>query len=278
MLKLIDSVEAVRKREIDEVFISARDPARASRPKRAASGARRASWRRRAGQALQGRRGRCSSEGEAADGLHLIRARLGRRSRATIGGRDVVLSYVAAGNYVGEMALLARAPRTRDGRRPRSTTETVRLDARRVQARCCAAQPEAARAGMQARVPRAPARERSRCRRMPTARRHHRLPDARRALGEATDVLLIDEIAVRALRQLREGLRRDARRHLAPRSRGGPDVRADPRADLVPALRAPALHEGLPAGRDPPRAERRGLHRTTPASAAATASATARTA
>ena len=41
---------------------------------------------------------------------------------------------------------------------------------------------------------------------------------------------------------------------------GGPDVRAAPRADVVPPLRAPALHEGLPAGRDPPRAERRGLH------------------
>ena len=50
------------------------------------------------------------AEGAAADGLYLI-----RRGSVTvshrIGGQDVVLSYVAAGNYVGEMALLSDAPR-----------------------------------------------------------------------------------------------------------------------------------------------------------------------
>jgi CRP-like cAMP-binding protein/thioredoxin reductase/Na+-translocating ferredoxin:NAD+ oxidoreductase RNF subunit RnfB len=50
------------------------------------------------------------SEGEAADGLYLIRRGSVTVSRR-IGGHEVVLSYVAAGNYVGEMALLSDAPR-----------------------------------------------------------------------------------------------------------------------------------------------------------------------
>jgi CRP-like cAMP-binding protein/ferredoxin-like protein FixX len=49
-------------------------------------------------------------EGAAADGLYLIRRGSVTVSRR-IGGKDVVLSYVAAGNYVGEMALLSDAPR-----------------------------------------------------------------------------------------------------------------------------------------------------------------------
>jgi Fe-S-cluster-containing hydrogenase component 2 len=46
----------------------------------------------------------------------------------TIGGRDVVTSYVAAGNYVGEMALIGR---TRRNATVRATvpTETISLDA-----------------------------------------------------------------------------------------------------------------------------------------------------
>ena len=45
-------------------------------------------------------------EGDAADGLHLIRRGSVTISQ-TIGGKEVVLAYVAAGNYVGEMALLS---------------------------------------------------------------------------------------------------------------------------------------------------------------------------
>ena len=49
-------------------------------------------------------------EGDAPDGLYLI-----RRGSVTIerriGGRDVVLRYIAAGNYVGEISLLTNAPR-----------------------------------------------------------------------------------------------------------------------------------------------------------------------
>jgi Fe-S-cluster-containing hydrogenase component 2 len=51
------------------------------------------------------------NEGDKADGLYLIRKGSVMVSRA-IGGRDVVLSYVSAGNYVGEMALMRDAPRS----------------------------------------------------------------------------------------------------------------------------------------------------------------------
>ena len=66
---------------------------------------------------------------------------------------------------------------------------------------------------------------------------------------------------LRRLRQLREGLRRHPRRHLAAEPRGRHDLRQHPRADLVPALRAPALHDRLPAQRHPARPGRRGVHR-----------------
>ena len=51
------------------------------------------------------------TEGEPGDSLHLIRSGSVTISR-NIGGREVVLSYVAAGNYIGEMALLSDAPRS----------------------------------------------------------------------------------------------------------------------------------------------------------------------
>ena len=47
------------------------------------------------------------NEGTMPDGLHLIRSGSVSVSRR-IGGRDIVTSYVAAGNYVGEMGLSAR--------------------------------------------------------------------------------------------------------------------------------------------------------------------------
>ena len=49
-------------------------------------------------------------EGDAADGLYLIRRGSVTVSRM-IGGKEIVLAYVAAGNVVGEMALLNTAPR-----------------------------------------------------------------------------------------------------------------------------------------------------------------------
>ena len=51
------------------------------------------------------------NEGDKPDGLYLIRKGSVMVSR-TLGGRDVVLSYVSAGNYVGEMALVMDTPRS----------------------------------------------------------------------------------------------------------------------------------------------------------------------
>ena len=49
-------------------------------------------------------------EGDEADGLHLIRSGSVMIARE-LGAKEVVLSYIAAGNYVGEMALMSDAPR-----------------------------------------------------------------------------------------------------------------------------------------------------------------------
>lgn len=68
-------------------------------------------------------------EGDSADGLYLIRRGSVTVSR-TIGGRETVLSYVAAGNSVGEMALLNDAPRSA-GIKAAVATEAIVLDAQR---------------------------------------------------------------------------------------------------------------------------------------------------
>jgi CRP-like cAMP-binding protein/thioredoxin reductase/Fe-S-cluster-containing hydrogenase component 2 len=67
------------------------------------------------------------SEGDAADGLYLIRRGSVMVTR-TIAGREVVLSYLSAGNYVGEMALLTESPRSANVRAA-VTTEAVVLKA-----------------------------------------------------------------------------------------------------------------------------------------------------
>ncbi len=125
MLKLMASVDSVR-REIDEVSLK-----RAVRNYVAGSlsevdlnflvqGAK--IKRFSPGEAL-------FTEGDAPDGLHLI-----RRGSVTIarqiGGKDLVLSYVAAGNYVGEMALMSDKPRSATVRAA-VATETIVLEAQR---------------------------------------------------------------------------------------------------------------------------------------------------
>jgi len=67
-------------------------------------------------------------EGDAADGLHLIRRGSVTISRV-IGGKEVVLSYVAAGNYVGEMALLSSEARRSATVRAAVNCETILLPA-----------------------------------------------------------------------------------------------------------------------------------------------------
>ena len=68
-------------------------------------------------------------EGDAADGLYLIRKGSVTVSRK-ISGNEVVLSYVAAGNYVGEMALMSDAPRSATIRAA-VPTEVIMLEAGR---------------------------------------------------------------------------------------------------------------------------------------------------
>ena len=125
MLNLIASVEPVR-REIDSVSLK-----RAVRSYLAESLSdadldhlvEGAQIRRFApGQAL-------FLEGEAADGLHLIRRGSVTISRA-IGGKEMVLSYLPAGNYVGEIALMSSKPRTATVRAA-VATETIVLEGRR---------------------------------------------------------------------------------------------------------------------------------------------------
>lgn len=126
MLKLVDSIESVR-RILDEsalkravhsyigLSLSAADL------DRLVQGAR--VRRYEAGDEL-------FREGDQADGLYLIRRGSVTVSRR-LGGKDVVLSYVAAGNYVGEMALISGKPRYATVRAA-VATEAIFLAAARV--------------------------------------------------------------------------------------------------------------------------------------------------
>jgi CRP-like cAMP-binding protein/Fe-S-cluster-containing hydrogenase component 2/thioredoxin reductase len=108
MLKLIASVESVRKR-VDDAFVkrAVRAYLAPMLPERELADL--------IAQGVEVRRYASGDtlfrEGDAPDGLYLVRRGSVMVSR-TIAGREVVLSYLAAGNYVGEMALLSSSPRT----------------------------------------------------------------------------------------------------------------------------------------------------------------------
>src|SRR5690606_21479119 len=118
----INSVDAV-KRDIDQVFILRALQSRIApeaTPQQLAEVAAAATLEHfAAGDTV-------FQEGEVGDCLHLVRVGSLTISR-NIGGREVVLSYVPAGNYVGEMALLGDAKRSATARAA-IATETVRLD------------------------------------------------------------------------------------------------------------------------------------------------------
>lgn len=125
-------------------------------------------------------------EGDAPDYLYLIRSGSVTVSR-DIGGRDVVLSYVSAGNYVGEMALLSDSPRSATVQAT-VPTEMLRLDAAAFQ-RVIARNP-AWREALEAKL-----LERIRS----NVRREQQDADSEvirflmgEGIGESTDVLLID--------------------------------------------------------------------------------------
>jgi len=127
------------------------------------------------------------SEDDSADGLHLIRSGSVSVSRR-IGGRDIVTSYVAAGNYVGEMGLVGQANRSATVRAT-VATESVFLSA------AVFNQMLERNTGLRARVQKTVKERLSENLRMEAA------PEAgdlisflmQQGLGEATDVLLIDE-------------------------------------------------------------------------------------
>ena len=122
MNRLIQSVEAV-KREIDKIFIARAIQSRFTpesgmdRLREVVESARVEHFK--AGDVV-------FNEGEIGDCLHMIRRGSLTISR-NIGGKEVVLSYVAAGNYVGEMALLGDSRRSATAKAA-IATETIRLD------------------------------------------------------------------------------------------------------------------------------------------------------
>jgi len=122
MTKLINSVDAVKKlvdRTFVERAIRARfgDEATPAQIKEVVAGASLARFK--AGETL-------FREGEEGDALHLVRVGSLTISR-NIGGREIVLSYVPAGNYVGEMAVIGGGKRTATARAA-VATETIRVD------------------------------------------------------------------------------------------------------------------------------------------------------
>ncbi|MDJ0652955.1 MAG: cyclic nucleotide-binding domain-containing protein [Xanthomonadales bacterium] len=122
MNKLINSVDAV-KRVIDEAFIMRAIQSRfapdtpADKLQDIVATATIENFR--AGDVL-------FEEGDNGDCIHLVRVGSLTISRG-IGGREVILSYVPAGNYVGEMALLGDNVRSASARAA-IATETIRLD------------------------------------------------------------------------------------------------------------------------------------------------------
>jgi thioredoxin reductase/Fe-S-cluster-containing dehydrogenase component/CRP-like cAMP-binding protein len=123
MNSLINSSEDVR-RVLDSAFIARRlgdlfPAAEASERQRLADAAVQHAFKE--GDVL-------FSEGDAPDGLHVIR----RGSVAILRrfqGRDVVMNYVQAGNYLGELGLVSRARRRSATARAVAFTQTIRLPA-----------------------------------------------------------------------------------------------------------------------------------------------------
>ena len=127
-------------------------------------------------------------EGDPADGLHLIRRGSVTVSRV-IGGKEVVLSYVPAGHYVGEMALLSSDLKRTATVRASVGTETILLPAtcfNEVLARNATL-----RGGIEARVLERLAKNVHRESEPDTGNLIRFLVG--QGLGEATDVLLIDQ-------------------------------------------------------------------------------------
>jgi CRP-like cAMP-binding protein/thioredoxin reductase/ferredoxin-like protein FixX len=183
MSKLIYSVPAV-KRVVDEAFLrrAIETSIAPEVPREAlaelASAAILLSFK--AGEAL-------FKEGDASDGLYLIRRGSATISRS-MGGREVVLAYVTAGQSVGEMSLMSDLPRSATARAA-VAVEAIRLS-------------PAAFRGLLVRYPAVRARMHDQVRERITQNMDAQREAERggvigflmaQGVGEATDVLLIDE-------------------------------------------------------------------------------------
>jgi CRP-like cAMP-binding protein/thioredoxin reductase len=127
-------------------------------------------------------------EGEAADGLHMIRKGSVTVAR-NVGGREAILAYVPAGQYVGEMALMTEQPRSATVKAA-IATETIRLDG--AVFKSVLARDETLRSHLTT-LAKQRITANARVRMDETANGNLVAFLMNQGLGEATDVLLIDE-------------------------------------------------------------------------------------
>jgi CRP-like cAMP-binding protein len=182
----------------------------------------------------------------------------------SIGGKPVFLSYLPAGSYVGEMALIDRSRRTATVRAA-IKSEVIKLDGeafrrlldRKPDLLAKAKRDMASRQDLNAFV------EAKKDSFSTVVDMYSSVANflVENGVGEATDVLLIDEnLCVgcdnceKACADSHDGLSRLDRE--AGRTYAHLHV-----PTVLPPLRASALHGRLPAQRDPSRAGRRGVHR-----------------
>ena len=151
-----------------------------------------------------------------------------------VDGKDVVVAYEAAGRFVGEIAIFYDVPQP-NTITAAINTETLRIDGAAFET-LLRRHPDLRqrfKGALQQRQRLSAGKEQD-PRYGPLAALFERT-----GFGEATDVLLIDEsLCIRcdncekACAESHDGV-------FAPGPRGGPDRGDDPRADVVPALRAP---------------------------------------
>jgi len=183
MNRLLASVAAV-KRVLDETFLLRAIQARIA-PGIGAAALRALVASARAGSYAAGEV--LFREGDTGDCLHLIRKGSVTVSRQ-LGGRDTVLAYVPAGQYVGEMALLSDQPRTATVTAA-VATETLQLEGSAFKA-LLAAHPELRERIGQTYTQRVVANTSSRAEGRDGGVVQFLMSQG---VGEATDVLLIDE-------------------------------------------------------------------------------------
>lgn len=183
MNRLLASVAGV-KRVLDETFLLRAIQARIA-PGMSAAALRGLVSTARAGSYAAGEV--LFREGDPGDCLHLIRKGSVTVSRQ-LGGRDTVLAYVPAGQYVGEMALLSDQPRTATVTAA-VATETLQLEGSAFKA-LLAAHPELRERISQTYTQRVVANTSSRAEGRDGGVVQFLMSQG---VGEATDVLLIDE-------------------------------------------------------------------------------------